>query len=632
MSKRITAPDTQADIDLRVCLDKVPRQSFVMIAGAGSGKTTSLVKALHHIVESKGVVMKRQGQQVACITYTEIAALEIWNDVGNNPLVHVSTIHSFLWTVIRPFQADIKKWVLKRIIKKLSDLREAESAFSSRVQQRTREKNARDQERYEMLGTLVNEVNSFNYGTGSNYSKGILGHNDIMDMVPELIESKPMLGVIISQKFPYVFVDESQDTFPNIVNALKKIEQEHKGRFCLGFFGDPMQKIYTTGIGEISLGDKWITIKKPENFRCSQEVLKVINEIRNDGDGLKQTRGRTIKENDIDVPVEGSAHIFILPIDQQRIQNLRKVQEWSATKFNDNNWVNDKEVKIFVIVHRMAATRLGFPNLYSALNDDSPTGFKEGLLDGTAWPLRPLISFLLPLVSKGQNNKNFEVLQILREKCPLLVDKKVNSVELPKIMARLNVAVNELIACMKHGSGATILDALKIIYTNELYTLDKRLVDHMNNQIQIEEGEDTDNLNLEIESITRLFTCPVTELWGYKTYIEDESPFATQQGVKGAEFERVITILDDEEGTHNLFSYDKYFGLSPLSKTDLENIEQGRDNVIDRTRRLFYVSCSRAQKDLIVVYYTADIEAAINNVRRKQIFEETCIYTVNNLN
>ena len=50
MTSRIGSPDTPADVEVRACLDgKVPR-SFVMVAGAGSGKTTSLIKALDHLV------------------------------------------------------------------------------------------------------------------------------------------------------------------------------------------------------------------------------------------------------------------------------------------------------------------------------------------------------------------------------------------------------------------------------------------------------------------------------------------------------------------------------------------------------------------------------------------------------
>lgn len=88
MTRRIDGPLTLADRQLHALLDQgMPR--FTMISGAGSGKTTSLVKALAHIVETRGGELRRQGQQVACITYTEVAAREIYSDLAETPLAHV---------------------------------------------------------------------------------------------------------------------------------------------------------------------------------------------------------------------------------------------------------------------------------------------------------------------------------------------------------------------------------------------------------------------------------------------------------------------------------------------------------------------------------------------------------------
>lgn len=92
---------------------------------------------------------------------------------------------------------------------------------------------------------------------------------------------------------------------------------------------------------------------------------------------------------------------------------------------------------------------------------------------------------------------------------------------------------------------------------------------------------------------------------------EDLSDFvgATHQGVKGLEFDRVMAILDDEEANGFLFSYEKLFGAEPKSNTDLTNEENNKDTAISRTRRLFYVICSRARKSLAVVAYTKAPEA-----------------------
>jgi DNA helicase-2/ATP-dependent DNA helicase PcrA len=313
----------------------------MLIAGAGSGKTTSLIKGLTEVLNKHGERLKSRRQKVACITYTEIAAGEIWADVGKNPLVHVSTIHSYFWSLIRSFQSDIQEWVANRIKERLVELREKATNFGPRVQQRTRDKNQSDIARYEQQQERISQVRSFTYGTGSDYVNGILGHDDIIKMVPQFIVERPLMRRLLTQQYPFLFVDESQDTMENVVEALKAINEELGDQFCLGFVGDPMQRIYLTGIGSISPGLGWASITKPENFRCPATVLSVANAIRRDGDGLFQTRGRMTGSEDGLVSVPGSAHLFILPIDDKRDQRIAQVRTWAAGINNDSSWHTD---------------------------------------------------------------------------------------------------------------------------------------------------------------------------------------------------------------------------------------------------------------------------------------------------
>lgn len=80
-------------------------------------------------------------------------------------------------------------------------------------------------------------------------------------------------------------------------------------------------------------------------------------------------------------------------------------------------------------------------------------------------------------------------------------------------------------------------------------------------------------------------------------------------------------MLDDAESTHFQFSYEKYLGLKALSDTDRKHIEAGEETTVDRTRRLFYVSCTRALKDLAVVLFTADPEQAEAHLRRLDLLK-----------
>lgn len=324
MTSRIGSPDTQADLDVRACLDRMPPRSFVMVAGAGSGKTTSLIKAIAHLAETRGPALRRAGQQIACITYTEVAVGEISADVGASPLFHISTIHSFLWSVIRPFHSDIAAWVATRIDEKIAERR----AHYDKPRTQAKTKARLEQEIADLEADLaaISEVEKFVYGTGSSYAEGILGHDDILKLTPACVAAHPLLRQLVAKRFPYIFVDESQDTNPEVVEALRHIAGEHPG-LCVGFFGDPMQKIYMSGAGTVPLNDGWAEITKPENFRCPTSVLGVINAIRAPGDGLEQVRGRTITVDGIEQPVAGTSNLFILPADAERSARLAAIRQ-----------------------------------------------------------------------------------------------------------------------------------------------------------------------------------------------------------------------------------------------------------------------------------------------------------------
>jgi len=618
MTSRVGKPDTQADIELRECLDEQPARSFVMVAGAGAGKTTSLIKALQHLAVTRGSALRRAGQKIACVTYTEVAVHEIWGDVGNAPLFHVSTIHSFLWSVISQFQVDIRHWVADRIREKITVKQEHHD--KPRTQQRTKDRLILEIGELEIEMACLGRVPQFTYGMGSDYAAGILGHDDILKLAPACIEAHPLLRQLIANRFPYIFVDESQDTNPIVVEALRRIAVEQPN-ICVGFFGDPMQKIYMTGAGPIVLEDSWREITKPENFRCPTSVLDVVNAIRATGDGLEQTRGRTIEVDGIFQPVIGSAQIFVLPADEHRTVRLDAIRRWLRQTTDDPLWLSDNteaDVRLLVLVHRMAAARLGFPNLYAALHDQAPDSLKSGLEDGSAWPLRTLLKTILPIVLAARAGDQFTIMDYLKAECPLLQPERVRNQDVPAILQALQNGVNILVNMLGEESNTTIKEILTHVRMNEMLLLDERFNPFL-------EAEPVDDGTSGFKNLVAFLECGATELWGYRKYIEEESPFATQQGVKGAQFERVLVILDEEEGSHSHFSYGKYFEFVPLSERDEENIEAGIDSVLDRTRRLFYVCCSRAVKDLAVVIFTPEVDQARAAIQRMGIFPPNAI-------
>ena len=103
--------DSAADSIIQSCLDLKNPKSFFLFAGAGSGKTRSLVSALEYINKTFGRELKLNNRRVAVITYTKAARDEIKRRCHYNSLFEISTIHSFAWKLICPHTDDIRIWL-----------------------------------------------------------------------------------------------------------------------------------------------------------------------------------------------------------------------------------------------------------------------------------------------------------------------------------------------------------------------------------------------------------------------------------------------------------------------------------------------------------------------------------------
>lgn len=165
-----------------------------------------------------------------------------------------------------------------------------------------------------------------------------------------------------------------------------------------------------------------------------------------------------------------------------------------------------------------------------------------------------------------------------------------------------------------NGSGSpTIGDVLRNVAASGLFVIpDALLPSTLRNDHALQStpsGEDepeVDRQTEEAQAIDAFLAAPFSQIEPYAAYVSGTAPFDTHQGVKGLQFDRVMVIMDDSDAGGFLFSYDKLFGAKPKTKTDLTNEREGKETSIERTRRLFYVTCSRARKSLALIAYSAD--------------------------
>lgn len=247
-------------------LDKIyekidKHKNFVVNGGAGSGKTYALIQSLKHIFSNNPKT------KVACITYTNVAVNEIRERVPFEGLF-VDTIHNFVWDLIKNYKSNL----ISAIVALVSIEKEVRGAGI----------------RYSGDQDITDEnyhPETIEYKEYLKIEDGVISHDEVLKLGKFLFEKYPLINKILADKYDYIFVDEYQDTSVLIISLLLETFISNNPKTLIGLFGDPMQAIYGTGIGDVQ---KYINngvlneVVIEGNRRCSKEVIKILNRVRTD--------------------------------------------------------------------------------------------------------------------------------------------------------------------------------------------------------------------------------------------------------------------------------------------------------------------------------------------------------------
>jgi DNA helicase-2/ATP-dependent DNA helicase PcrA len=614
--------DRDADICIGECLNLAKPRSFFLFAGAGSGKTRSLVKALEELTARSGGSLRLRGQRIAVITYTNAACDEILERLNFDPLVEVSTIHSFVWSLIKGLNTDIRRYLETSLKAEITELEGAQAKGRAGKAANDR---ARSIESKRVRLVALGTIKAFTYNpNGENRGRDSLNHSEVIKIAATFLTEKPLMQSILVSKFPILLIDESQDTNRLLMEAFLLLQTKNVGHFALGLFGDTMQRIYADGKADLgqNLPLDWAKPSKKMNHRCPKRVVKLINKIREATDGQQQQAR--------DDRGEGTIRLFVLPannVDKPAAENT--VIEKMAAATNDPKWASG-ECKRLILEHHMAARRMKFSDMYEALSRSDR--LRIGLLDGSLSGLRLFSKIVLPLVQAYRAGNQFGVAAIVRRESPLLnkVSLKAAGAEQAGQLARARVAVGALTALFVEGNNPRFLDVLRNIVQSSLFEIpdnlraiatrtqdEQKLAEELIGVVPPDENGDES----ELAAWDTFLLTPFDQIERYSSYVSGEAEFDTQQGVKGLEFPRVMVVIDDEEARGFLFSYEKLFGVKEKTKTDTDNERDGKETGIDRTRRLFYVTCSRAEHSLALVCYSTEPQKVRNFVVSEGWFE-----------
>ena len=554
----------QAEIAAQRALDKMfecirEHQNFRLEAGAGAGKTYSLVKALKLIIDEQGNTLQRRRQQVACITYTNVATDEIISRTDGHPSVHASTIHVFCWDLIKSFQPHLRAKV-SEIDAWSEKLEEAGGVGTRRID-------------YDLGYRRVNDT------------RLLLHHDDVLTLAVALMEQRKFRH-ILSTRFPILFIDEYQDTHAGFANSILQHFIAPRVGPLIGLFGDSWQKIYGDGIGLIE-HENLRQIGKKANFRSVKDVVDVLNRMRPDlpqeVEKPEATGSVAVYHSNAWVGTRrsGSHWKGDLPTEVARdyIKQLREL-------LSDNGW-DFASTKILMLTHKVLAAELNYAQIASAFRYNDSFIKKED----------PHIAFLVDTVEPacaafqdGRYGEMFTTIGV-RSDC-------IRSHKDKRTWAKDMRTLNDLRETGKIGE---VLDLLK-------ETRRPRLPDTVQRTETELANASPENLeeSLTLRQIDKLREIPYTELISLALFVNDDTPFSTKHGVKGAEFENVLVVLGRGWNHYNWNQFLEWFpNRFPDNKADF----------YERNRNLFYVVCSRPKKRLALLFTQMLSEEALDTLR-----------------
>nr|WP_321257937.1 UvrD-helicase domain-containing protein [uncultured Pseudodesulfovibrio sp.] len=579
--------DDHVDDEIEECLLADPPRSFFLFAGAGSGKTRSLKEALERLAVIKGDNFRLTGQHVGVITFTNKAVDEIKHRVRYNELFQISTIHSFAWSLIESLTRDIRTWLENALSKDIGEL-EAKESKGRAGTKASAERLVKIASKTKRLSSLP-DIKKFTYNpNGDNTEKDSLNHSEVIKIASEFLHNKPLMREMFVSHFPILLIDESQDTHKELMAALLDIQEQMGERFAMGVIGDMMQRIYFQGQKDLNIKtipSDWATPAKVMNHRSQERIVDFINLIRKAEDTQEQIP-RSEKAN-------GHVRLFVLPATtSNKLAAEDNIYHRMAEITHDEKWVGPKQdVKTLTLIHRMAAERLGFDEMWEPL--DKIKKYTTSLRDGSLPSIRFFSRIILPLSQADKAGDPFGVMKVVRKESPLLDAKLLKDIGSKQDgqLKKVKQLTQKFLDLWSENDDPSFLQVLHKVVETGLFLVPDELTPFVQSSELPDDPKDKPSP--ETLAWRTVLGTSFSQIEMYDQYVNGTAPFDTHQGVKGLEFPRVCVIMDDSNTRWRQFSYEALFGVKESS-------------TIEATRKLFYVTCSRAEESLALIAYTSN--------------------------
>jgi len=283
---------------------------LMVIGTPGSGKTTVIVNRVNNLIYEYDV----RPENILVITFTKAAAvsmkerfLELSGLISTN--VRFGTFHSFFYWIIRTAYGDKlnlgvldeqkKREVLRTILRKLGPetYDNEETLVSVMNQLGIISCNMIDIENYYSRDMSGNDfVTTYRLYKEYKERNGLIDFDDMVTECYKLLKDRPDILEKIRELYPFIMVDEYQDTNMIQYEILKMLAHPRDNIYVVG---DDDQSIYGFRGARPDIMHKFTkefhnasTLQLSNNFRCPKEIVEFSSSIIADN---KKRYGKSLK-------------------------------------------------------------------------------------------------------------------------------------------------------------------------------------------------------------------------------------------------------------------------------------------------------------------------------------------------
>ena len=381
----------------------------------------------------------------------------------------------------------------------------------------------------------------------------------------------------------------------------------------VGFFGDSLQNIYSSGIGTLPNKHEYKIIEKKFNRRSSKQIVELIEKIRNDNFG----------QQSIYTDFDNGSYKFYVANDNFDLDIF--LQKNNLTNNTACLLMKNDDITKARGFDKILTVLKSFPRFSGKSYENITNEFLQKNLQHIGWFLREILTFI-DFIQKIENDNSTvrEIIQFITPyKSELTFSEMQQFISSFRIINLSSLTINECIKEIANIKGRISGEKiLRKIFSIE--DMEKDILINIKNRAHdyfyyFQDSEDSKDSKEDITVIDNFFKLNISIFFKWYNYIFDDAKseeisYYTLHGSKGLEFGNVVVVLQDNFAKKT--DYCKFFFENYNTKFASDTQSQKAATQFQEVRNLLYVAFSRAKINLYVIYKNNPSKNSSKNIKK----------------